>query len=354
MINLATIGKQCQQQLLNKYGYMLQDTHRHALNKIIACHTSQSGAMLFNCNNCHLATTLFPACGHRHCPACQHAADNDWLDCQRQKLLPVDYYLIGFTLPAQLRAFVWHHQKWAYQALFIAAKETLDAFKRDINMGEHAGYIGVLHTHSRKLEFHPHVHFVVPAGSLNKSKTLWLSKAGKYLFVADNLAKVFRGKFIELMVKVVYYLPANTPASWNADCKYVGRGDGALTYLARYLYRSVISAQNILRLNNGQVTFRYKESKSKQFITITEPAVDFLWRVLQHVLPKGFRRARNYVFLHGNAKATLQRLQLILKVRLQIVSVKQKKGVCCPRCQGEMQLYLMRIGTRLKINGNTI
>ena len=155
---------------------------------------------------------------------------------------------------------------------------------------------------------------------------MWLSKAGKYLFVADNLAQVFRGKFIELMCKAAYYLPAKTPKEWNADCEYVGKGDGALTYLARFLYRRVIS----------------------------ESAVDFLWRVLQHVLPKGFRRARNYGFMHGHAKLTLQRLQLLLKVRLKPTPVSKKKGVHCPQCQGEMDLYLMRIGSRLIINGTTI
>jgi len=277
MISLASIAKQYQQQLLDKYGYKMQKTHRYALKQIIACHTSQAGSMLYHCDHCHIATTLFPSCVHRHCPACQHAANNDWLDTQRQKLLPVDYYLVTFTLPSQLRAFVWMHQKWAYQALLQAAKETLNSFfKNDKKLGEQTGYIAVLHTHSRELMFHPHVHFVVPAGGLNKHTTLWLNKAGKYLFVADNLAKVFRGKFIELMCKAGYYLPAQTPKSWNADCAYVGKGDSALTYLARYLYRSVISEQNILSLNNGQVTFRYKENKSKQFKTITESAVDFL------------------------------------------------------------------------------
>ena len=270
------------------------------------------------------------------------------MDNQRQKLLPVDYYLVGFTLPAQLRPFVWHHQKWAYQALLKAAKEALDSFfKKDKKLGDIAGYIAVLHTHSRQLDFHPHVHFVVPAGALNKHKTMWLSKTGKYLFVANNLAKVFRGKFIELMCKAGYYLPAKTSKEWNADCEYVGKGDGALTYLARYLYRSVISEQNILSLDNGQVTFQYKESKSKQYKTISEPAVDFLWRVLQHVLPKGFRRARNYGFMHGNAKATLQRLQLILKVILKPTPIRRKNSVCCPQCKTEMQLYMMRIGMHL-------
>ena len=355
MIKLALIAQRYQQQLLDKCADKMQSVHRRALQQIIACHTPRAGAMLYHCDHCHLASTLFPSCGHRHCPACQHTANNDWLDSQRQKLLPVDYYLVGFTLPAQLRAFARHHQKWAYQALFQASKATLDSFfENDTQLGENSGYIAVLHTHARNLIYHPHTHFVVPAGALNKNKTRWLSKAGKYLFVADNLAKVFRAKFIELMVQADYYLPANTPKEWNADCEYVGRGDGALTYLARYLYRSVISEQNILRLDNGQVTFRYKESLSKQFKTITEPAVDFLWRVLQHVLPKGFRRARNYGFMHGNAKATLKRLQLILKVTLKAIPVRQKKCVYCSQCQGEMQLYLLRIGTRLIINGNTI
>jgi hypothetical protein len=355
MISLASIAKQYQQPFLEKYGGKMQSTHRYALKQIIACHTPQAGAMLYHCDHCHVDTTLFPSCGHRHCPACQHKANNDWLERQRQKLLPVDYYLVGFTLPAQLRIFVWHHQKWAYQAMLKAAKDSLNSFfEKDKKLGDIAGYIAVLHTHSRKLDFHPHVHFVVPAGALNKNKTMWLSKAGKYLFVADNLAQVFRGKFIELMCNAGYYLPAKTPKAWNADCEYVGKGDSALTYLARYLYRSVISEQNILSLDNGQVTFRYKESKSKQYNPITEPAVDFLWRVLQHVLPKGFRRARNYGFLHGNAKATLKRLQLILKVILKPIPSRQKKEVCCPQCQHEMQLYMMRIGTRLLKVGTTM
>ncbi len=111
------------------------------------------------------------------------------------------------------------------------------------------------------------------------------------------------------MAQAHFYLPAKTPKQWVASCDYAGQGEGALTYLARYLYRGVISERNILSLSKGQVTFRYKESKTKQYETITEAASAFLWRVLQHVLPKGFRRARNYGFLHGNAKQTLKRLQ---------------------------------------------
>lgn len=132
--------------------------------------------------------------------------------------------------------------------------------------------------------------------------------------------------------------------------KFVGKGDSALTYLARYLYRGVINEHNILSLKNDQVTFQYKDSTTQQFKTIKEHAADFLWRVLQHVLPKGFRRARDYGFLHGNAKAKLKRLQLMLKVRLAPLIKQKPKKVCCPKCHAEMELYLMRIGQRLVLS----
>ena len=129
-----------------------------------------------------------------------------------------------------------------------------------------------------------------------------------------------------------------------ASCDYAGQGEGALTYLARYLYRGVISESNILSLSNDQVTFRYKQSNTKQYQTITEAASAFLWRVLQHVLPKGFRRARSYGFLHGNAKQTLKRLQLMLKVVLPAVLSRIQKMVCCPKCHDEMDLCFIRRG----------
>jgi len=354
MIKLAHVVAYYQDELKQKYAKQIKGVHNQALKRIVACHTPQAGAMLYHCDDCQNNTTLYPSCGHRHCPACQHKSNSDWLALQQQKLLPVDYYLVTFTLPYQLRHFVWTHQKRAYQAMFDATKQTLDAFfKRDKHLGEANGLLAVLHTHSRTLEFHPHIHFVVPAGGLNKTKTHWIKKAGKYLFKADNLAKVFRGKFIALMREAGYYLPDKTPKSWIADCHYAGKGDGALTYLARYLYRGVINEKNILSLNNNEVTFKYQDSKTKQFKTITEHATTFLWRVLQHVLPKGFRRARNYGFLHGNAKRTLMRLQLMLKVVLPPLKPSTKKGICCPRCETEMTLYLMRIGQRVII-GNSI
>lgn len=124
------------------------------------------------------------------------------------------------------------------------------------------------------------------------------------------------------------------------QCQSVGRGEPALKYLARYLYRGVINESNIIRHQNGQVTFRYQESKTKSWKVRTEPAVKFLWLVLQHVLPKGFRRARDYGFLHCLAKPTLQRIQLLLKVSLDPLKPLVKKPHLCPCCGMPMSFIL--------------
>jgi hypothetical protein len=221
--------------------------------------------------------------------------------------------MVTFTVPRQLKPFVWHHQTWAYEALFDCAVATLlSFFKRDKTLLGSAGLTAILHTHARNLDFHPYVHLIVPAGRFNKRQGLWRHRKGLYLFKADNMVMVFRGKFVQAMAQAGYRLPPNTPKKWNADCNHVGKGDKALTYL----YRGVISEGNILFCHNSMVTFRYKNSTTKQYQTLTEPVVEFLRRVMQHVLTKGFRRVRDYGFLHGNAKRTLQHIQLMLKVRL--------------------------------------
>jgi hypothetical protein len=227
--------------------------------------------------------------------------------------------------------------------LFDCAVATLKSFlTRDKKLLGNAGLTAVLHTHARNLEFHPHVHLIVPAGSFNKRSQLWRQKTGNYLFKADNMVRVFRGKFVQAMAQAGYQLTPSTPKKWNADCEHVGKGDKALTYLARYLNRGVINEDNILSCHNGMVTFRYKNSTTKQYQTLTEPVVEFLWRVIQHVLPKGLRRARDYGFLHGNAKRTLQRIQLMLKVWLSPPPIRELSQKCCPHCQGTLHIIWIK------------
>ncbi|MCK4710206.1 MAG: transposase, partial [Gammaproteobacteria bacterium] len=201
----------------------------------------------------------------------------------------------------------------------------------------------VLHTNNRRQDYHPHVHLIVPAGSFHKKTLSWHTKTGDYLFNEFALATVFRAKFLTALKKKGLQCPDSLPKQWVAQCQHVGSGAPALKYLARYLYRGVINESNIICHEQGEVSFRYKESKTQSWKTRTEPAVKFLWLVLQHVLPKGFRRARDYGFLHCLAKQTLQRIQLLLKVSLAPVNPVLKKRHLCPCCGYPMHFILFSL-----------
>jgi len=159
---------------------------------------------------------------------------------------------------------------------------------------------------------------------------------GKYLFNGFALAEVFRARMLEALRDEGLDIP-EIRSKWVVQCQSVGKGLPALEYLSKYLYRGVISEKQILRDEDGQVTFRYIESKSGKAKTRTLPGADFLWLVLQHVLPKGFRRVRDYGFLHGNAKRLLQLVQMTLKVVLDTLKPKERPVMHCPRCNALMQ-----------------
>jgi len=196
----------------------------------------------------------------------------------------------------------------------------------------------VLHTHSRRLDHHPHVHVIVPGGGVDQARRQWKKKKDKYLFNERALAKVFRARFLAAMKAAQLTIPDDLPGEWVADCEHVGKGEPALEYLSRYLYRGVISEKDIVANQDGKVTFRYVESKSGTTQTRTLDGEDFLWLVVQHVLPRGFRRVRDYGFLHGNAKKLLSLVQLVLRVVMAAKAPRPRPVFTCPRCQSPMQI----------------
>ena len=280
MIRLAELIKTFLPDLEQKYGSRLLPSHRQALAAIQQCRTQALGTAAIHCQDCD-SHEVFPlSCGHRFCPQCQHEAGETWLERQRAKLLPVDYYLITFTLPATLRALVYDHQREAYDLLIRLAWQTLAAFGlRDKALHGDLGATVVLHTHSRALDFHPHVHVVLPAGAIDPATRHWNRKTGKFLFPHKALAKVFRAKWFAAMKELGWTVQADLPAQWVVDCKPVGNGDKALTYLGRYLYRGVLPEKNILRHADGQVTFRYTDNTGTHK-TRTLAGADFLWLLL--------------------------------------------------------------------------
>lgn len=341
VITLAELASQYRQSLIETYGHLMKPGHHFALRALIDCRTPAYGEMSYHCDPCHQQQVFCHSCGHRFCPTCQHQTNSQWLAKQQQKLLPVRHFMVTFTLPYEIRQWVWDHQRVAYATLFHAAVDTINTFaSNDKQLAGKLGMTAVLHTNNRRLDFHPHVHLIVPAGAFHKNTASWHCKTGKYLFNEFALAKVFRAKFLAALKKTGITYPETLPDEWVAQCQHVGSGEPALKYLARYLYRGVINESNIISHDNGEVSFQYEESKTKTWKTRTESAVKFLWLVLQHVLPKGFRRAREYGFLHCLAKRTLQRIQLLLKVAVEPIQPLVKKPHRCPSCGDIMRFIL--------------
>jgi hypothetical protein len=318
MIALSTLIERFGQAFLAQHGASALPSQRQALNAMKHCRSSLGPGMLARCGDCGEQRVVPHSCGHRNCPHCQHFESQRWIERQTQALVPGSYFLITFTLPAELRPLAWSHQRVLYAALMAGAWETLRTFSQNHrHLQGSPGAVAVLHTHSRRLEFHPHVHVAMPAAALDANNGLWrslrkTSKGDGYLFNHKALAKVFRVKFLAAVVELGLQLPPNVPDAWVVDCKSVGDGQKALVYLGRYLYRGVIQERDILRFENGQVTYRWRDSKTKKQEQRTVSGVEFLRLVLQHVLPKGFRRARNYGFLHPNSKRLIALLRLLV------------------------------------------
>ena len=352
MIRLASIIKQFENDFIQKYQQNLLPSHFKALAAIKICRSTHSPKMLMQCEDCSQQILVPHSCGHRHCPHCQNHETQQWIDRQLQKQVPADYFMLTFTLPAQFRSLAWQHQRIVYGLLFDCVWATLKTFcLNDKKLGGIPGAIAVLHTNSRELNFHPHVHFVMPATTIDKSKRLWAKKTGKYLFNQKALAKVFRAKMLEALANKNLKLPSCYPKEWVVDCSPVGKGNKALVYLGQYLYRGVISEKNILSCDNGKVSFRYQNSKTKKYQTRTVSAVYFLWLVLQHILPRGFRRARDYGFLHPNSKKLIKILQWIFRLNPinGVAKSKQRKRMICSCCGAFMNIIMVRLPNHFRV-----
>jgi len=343
MMDLTTVIEQYQGRFREQYADRMSPDQRSALNAVLGCRSAQYGEILLDCPSCHEQQTRFHSCGHRSCHRCQNHDTTRWLERQSQKLLPVEYFMVTFTLPYELRAMAWQHQAQVYGILFKCAVSTLKDFgANDKKLGALMGMTAVLHTHSRRLDFHPHVHLVVPGGCLNHQRRQWKKLRGKYLFNEFALAKVFRARVLESIQTAGLALPDGLPAQWVADCAHVGRGLPALKYLSRYLYRGVMSENNLIADDGTYITFRYQDSQSGVTKTRRVKGEEFLWLLFQHVLPKGFRRVRDYGFLHGNARSALRIIQRALGVWVTLPQPPARPAFLCNRCHHPMTIIGFR------------
>jgi hypothetical protein len=295
------------------------------------------------------------SCGNRHCPTCQGAKAKAWLAEQQARLLPCAYFMMTFTVPAEFRAFMRSHPRECYKALFEAAYQSLMELAQDPKyLGSNKlGLTGVLHTWGRDLNYHPHVHFIVPGGAISPSGTEWLSSRNDYLVPVLALSKIFRAKYKELMQRAGLLEQIESSVwdrAWNVNCQAVGDGRDSLRYLAPYVFRVAIGNHRIRSVKchddgTGLVTFTVKPSGERRYRPMTVSAEEFIRRFLQHVLPKGFQKVRHFGFMHKRSKIPRAWLAMLVTVTLNMVYVlvvnppglPAKQPLSCPECGGQLR-----------------
>lgn len=328
MPGLADIIRRHGPEYLRQFGDRMSVDQHRALRDIAACRTPAMGGQRWLCPSCGEQHFAFHSCGNRHCPACGADDAHAWRDRQQALLLPVTYHLATFTVPETLRRPIRSHPRELLALLFQAASTTLlDVCANPKWFGATPGITAVLHTWTRQLEYHPHIHFLVTGGGLAPDGS-WREPRSGFLAPVHALSSVFRARFHALLETHHPALFASIPGkTWTSDwvvhSEPVGSGEHALRYLARYLYRvaianSAISHADDPSASSGQATirFRYRDSGDNRPRTCTLAPREFLRRFLQHVLPKGFVKIR-YLGLHHPAnRGRLSLARAFLHLRL--------------------------------------
>ena len=329
---------------------------RKAMRAIVRCRTEALGGHIYQCQECEERRYSYHSCRNRHCPKCQHENGQEWLSAQQALLLNTPHFLLTFTLPAEIRALALGHQELIYNLLFRTSAAAAQSLAWDSRfVGGQIGLIGVLHTWGRNLSYHPHVHYLVPAGGLGSDGT-WKSARNNFLFPVKALSRLFRGKFRHVFQKTSLFDQIPTTVwrqEWVVHCQAVGNGVGALKYLAPYIFRVAISNNRILKLEDGQVTFRYQASDTGKTTRLSVSTLEFIRRFLCHVLPKGFVKIRYYGFFSASSRLKLAavREQLddpateLVSAAEEEISHQPRHSIPCPRC-GHVMIRYQRIFPR--------
>ncbi len=282
-----------------RFGKSLGASQRRALRDLTACRTAARGGHVHQCAQCGRTVYAYHSCRNRHCPKCHGAQTARWLAQQRARLLPCAYYLLTFTLPSELRALARDHPRTVYGLLMRCAAAALQTLARDPRyVGGRLGCLAVLHTWTRALLYHPHVHLLVTAGGLSRDGTQWLApRHPAFLVPVQALSVLFRATLCAGLKRAG--LLAHGPSGvwgkrWVVHCQRAGCGEQVLDYLGRYVFRIAISNSRLEQIQDNQVTFRYRDNRTHALRHVTLSGVEFLRRFLQHVLPRGCTKVRYY------------------------------------------------------------
>jgi hypothetical protein len=358
-LEVADVFRQHEQEFLKRWGDRLSPHQRKAFRDIGACRTAALGARREQCDHCFQQSLVFHSCRNRACPKCQAHSRDRWLARTARELLPVPYSHVTFTLPHQLCQLAIRNPRVMYNILFQAASEallTLGANSRHI--GAHLGFLAVLHTWDQQLRPHPHLHCLVPAGGIAPDHSRWVrTRRPRYLMPTSVLAARFRKQFLKSLWRAYRcnklrlggaLAPLKKTAEfhrlysklkrmkWVVDARPpLGNPEHVLQYLARYTHRVAISNGRLIDLQDGEVTFRWRDSADHNQQKLKKlGAIEFMRRFLLHVLPKGFVKIRHFGFLaHPERRAALQLARELLGAPEPPPEVPQKTAERkCPCC----------------------
>jgi len=353
MPDLAAVVREFGPEYFAQYGERMLPSHSRALRDLVVCRTEALGGHLAQCDQCGHQHYSYHSCRNRSCPQCHTNESARWLEKRQAELLPIPYFHVVFTLPEELRTLVSRHQKTLYGILFKSAAEALLSLSADPRyVGGNVGILSVLHTWTRQLGRHPHVHCLVTGGGLTADGH-WLGARKKYLVPVAALSILFRARFMALARKALpdeVFAESLWEKNWVVYCKPAIQGSRKLLdYLGRYVHRIAITNRRILAIHKGQVTFEYKDSKDNRWKKYTLPGAEFLRRFLQHVLPRGFHKVRYYGLLGPRNRSRLRQLQLLLATNEPEVSSttdaaaiheKAEESCPCPLCEFGVMLVI--------------
>ena len=325
----------------------LSPAQRRALWAITHCRTPALGGRAFACKDCGQVHFAWHSCNHKACPQCGRAATGRWVQRELGKLVQAPYFLVTFTLPAQLRdCFFGPYAREAYDLFFTAVSQALSD-KLTTAKGLHAathGFTAVLHTWNQRLEFHPHVHCLVPGAGLDARGRFVRVRQPNFLVHQPLLQAAFRQQLRRLFQVHGWQVdPVVWSKDWGVHIQPAGNGAAALKYLGAYVARTAISDGRLLRVTNRTVAFRWKNRDANRSEVLCLDGVEFVRRYLRHVLPRGLRSIRYYGFCHPTAKARRLRVQLHSGRPVQFGAAMASgdipaKPPLCPGCQQPMQL----------------
>jgi hypothetical protein len=295
--------------------------HKKTIAAIINCRSGEFGQVVYQCEACGQQHTVDRSCGNRHCPQCQYHKSRQWLEAQLGRRLPGPHFMLTFTIPEELRPFCRSNQRAAYGAMFKAASRAIKKMAGDRRfMGaDLPGFTAVLHTWGRQMQYHPHLHLIVPGGGLSKDRKQWLPSGKNFYLPVKGLSKIFRAKFKAEMIRrklIASIDPSVWKIDWNVNSQAVGDGEGSYKYLAPYIFRVAISDSRVVGVKEGEVTFSYRKKESNRPRQTTVDTIEFIRRFLQHVLPTGFMKVRHYGFMSSSCPITRSRLKLLVLIVL--------------------------------------